>query len=111
KQGLRVLSVERGELGREASHDAAGMLAASGSEIPGALQPLAEESARMYPEFVHELEDESGTKVDLRDQGTILVSEDGKFPEKAEPVPADRLHSLDPELRLSQSVQSAYLSA
>jgi glycine oxidase len=26
----------------------------------------------MYPEFAHELEVESGTKVDLRDQGTIL---------------------------------------
>ena len=109
KHGLRILIVERSELGREASHAAAGMLAASGSEIPDALKPLAEESARMYPEFVHELEDESGTRVDLRDQGTILVSEDGRFPEKAKPVPADRLHSLDPELRLSQSVQSAYL--
>ena len=109
KQGLRVLIVERGEPGREASHAAAGMLSGSGNEIPGALKPLAEGSARMYPEFVHELEDESGTRVDLRDQGTILVSEDGRFPEKAEPVTADRLHSLDPELRLSQSVQSAYL--
>ena len=27
----------------------------------------------MYPEFVHELQDESGIKVDLRDAGTILV--------------------------------------
>ena len=52
KQGLRVLIVERGEPGREASYAAAGMLAGSGLEIPVPLRPLAEESARLYPEFV-----------------------------------------------------------
>ncbi len=41
-------------------------------ETPAALQPLATASARMYPEFVHELQIESGINVDLRDQGTIL---------------------------------------
>jgi len=98
KQGLRVLIVERGEPGREASYAAAGMLAGSGSEIPAALKPLAEESARMYPEFVHELEDESGIKVDLREHGTILISEDGSFPEKAERFAWDQLHTLEPRL-------------
>ena len=67
KRGLRVLVVERGEPGREASHAAAGMLADCAFEIPSALQPLATASARMYPEYVHELEDESGMQVDLRD--------------------------------------------
>ena len=47
KQGLRVLMVERGEPGREASHAAAGMLAGSGSEIPAGLRILAKESARI----------------------------------------------------------------
>src|SRR5260370_22054564 len=41
-------------------------------ETPPGLQSLATASARMYPEFAHELEVESGMKVDLRDQGTIL---------------------------------------
>ncbi len=72
KRGARVLLVERGEPGREASHAAAGMLADSGFEMPAALEALARASARMYPEFVHELQDESGIKVDLRDQGTLL---------------------------------------
>lgn len=72
KRGLRVLVVERGEPGREASHAAAGMLADCTLETPPALQPLAGASARMYPEFVHELEDESGMRVDLRSEGTIL---------------------------------------
>ena len=40
--------------------------------LPAALQALAAASARMYPEFVHELQDESGMNVDLRDHGTIL---------------------------------------
>ncbi len=40
----------------------------------------------LYPEFVHELEDESGLRVDLRDQGTILISSGGEFPAAAERI-------------------------
>ena len=72
KRGAAVLVVERGEPGREASHAAGGMLVDCPLETPAALQPLATASAKMYPEFAHELEVESGMKVDLRDQGTIL---------------------------------------
>src|SRR5437867_347077 len=110
KQGLRVLIVERGEPGREASYAAAGMLAESGLEIPPLLRPLAEESARLYPEFVHELEDESGIKVDLREHGTILLSEEERFPKKAERLPLNDLSSLEPEIVLSSGTQAAFLS-
>jgi choline dehydrogenase-like flavoprotein len=72
KRSLSVLVVERGEPGREASHDAGGMLVDCPLETAPPLQALATASARMYPEFVHELEVESGMKVDLRDRGTIL---------------------------------------
>jgi len=72
KRGATVLVVERGEPGQEASHAAAGMLADSALETPPVLQPLASASARIYPEFVHELQDESGLEVDLRSQGTIF---------------------------------------
>jgi glycine oxidase len=72
KKGATVLVVERGEPGREASHAAGGMLVDCAVETPAALQPLATASARMYPEFVHELQVESGMNVDLRDQGTLL---------------------------------------
>lgn len=72
KRGAKVLVIERGEPGREASHAAAGMLADCTLEAPAALHPLATASARMYPEFVHELQDESGMDVDLRDQGALL---------------------------------------
>lgn len=72
KRGATVLVVERGELGREASHAAGGMLVDCSAETPEPLQALAIASARMYPEFARELEIESGMKVDLRDAGTIV---------------------------------------
>jgi glycine/D-amino acid oxidase-like deaminating enzyme len=48
------------------------MLVDSPLETPTPLQSLATASARLYPKFTRELEVESGTKVDLRDYGTIL---------------------------------------
>jgi glycine oxidase len=102
KRGAAVMVVERGEPGREASHAAGGMLVDCPLETHPALQALATASAGMYPEFAHELEVESGMKVDLRDQGTIL------FPslEHAERDPAfvanhplpGPLKGLEPEL-------------
>ncbi|HEX3354918.1 MAG TPA: glycine oxidase ThiO [Terriglobales bacterium] len=81
KRGAAVLIVERGEPGREASHAAAGMLADSPLEIPPRLQALAAASAGMYPEFVHQLQDESGLQVDLRDQGKIFFPSDEELSE------------------------------
>ncbi|HTU40374.1 MAG TPA: glycine oxidase ThiO [Candidatus Aquilonibacter sp.] len=72
KRGATVLVVERAEPGREASYAAGGMLVNSDAETKPALQPLAVASARMYPEFAHELQVESGINVDLRDQGAIV---------------------------------------
>lgn len=69
--GASVLVVERGEPGREASYAAGGMLVDCPLETSPALQPLAAASARMYPQFVKELQVESGLSIDLRDQGTI----------------------------------------
>ena len=100
KKGLTVLVVERGEPGREASHAAGGMLVDCLLETPPALQPLATASARMYPEFAHELEVESGMKVDLRDQGTILFLSPAHLSEpalQAATLPAP-LAELEPAL-------------
>ena len=114
KQGLRVLVVERGEPGREASYAAAGMLAPAGAEIPKALSGLAEASARRYPEFAHELEDESGMKVDFREQGTILLSAHSDLPACAEPLSPDHLHSFEPGLAVdkicSENLRAALIS-
>jgi glycine oxidase len=89
KQRVRVLIVERGEPGREASHAAAGMLADEDFEDSSPLKTLASASARMYPEFVHELQDESGINCDLRSQGTLKpASNPDQGNEIAEPEPA-----------------------
>jgi glycine/D-amino acid oxidase-like deaminating enzyme len=93
KRGAKVLVVERGEPGREASHAAAGMLADHGDEFPSALLPLATASTRMYPEFVHELQDESGINVDLRDDGTILLHAEGAGVSDALAVPLSQLEA------------------
>lgn len=73
KKNWRVLIVERGEPGQESSHAAAGMLADFPLELPPLLHEIAAASARMYPEFVHELRDESGVDPDLRDAGTVQL--------------------------------------
>jgi glycine oxidase len=100
KAGMSVLVVERGEPGREASWAAGGMLADCGLEIPAALRPLATASARMYPEFVRELESESGLKIDLRDVGTLLFLNSGADPRPADCLPlAAPWAELEPALR------------
>jgi glycine oxidase len=99
KKGASVLVIERGEPGREASHAAGGMLVDCGLETPTALQPLATASARMYPEFAHELEVESDTKVDLRDQGTILFPSTEHAPPSAfSALTPAQLAELEPAL-------------
>ncbi len=127
KRGMKVLIVERGEPGREASHAAGGMLADCPLEIPVPLQSLATASARMYPEFVHELRDESGIDANLRDQGTILFREPNDSADlcfadlstaaladlepdlAAAPLPAIYLkeRSLDPRALLSAAIRAA----
>ncbi len=110
QQGLRVLVVEKGEPGREASWAAGGMLVDFVLETPPGMRELATESARMYPEFVHELEDESGLKIDLRSVGTLVLSrvETGLRPVSAGQSPATTqayalprpLAELEPALRI-----------
>jgi glycine oxidase len=98
KNGLSVLIVERGEPGREASHAAAGMLAYCDPHIPEPLRPLVRESARIYPEFVHEIEDESGMRADLRDAGTIALLADGTPPGGARELSEEDLMRLEPSV-------------
>lgn len=99
KQGLRVLIVEKGDPGRESSWAAGGMLCDSPLETQAALQDLATASARMYPEFVRELEFESGLKIDLRNQGTILFPslEQIRHPQISGAAPAN-LEEREPAL-------------
>jgi glycine oxidase len=101
KHNLRVLVVEREEPGRESSHAAAGMLVEHSAEIREPLRALAAASAEMYPEFVHQLRDESGINPDLRDFGTIFFppdpSAENRLSPRPSPLPAP-LAELEPAL-------------
>ena len=116
KLGLKVLLVEKGESGRESSWAAGGMLCDFPLETLPPLQELASASAAMYPEFVHELQDESGLKIDLRSQGTLLFVDPNHEAFRNEcQLPsfstAESLASLEPALRLSNGGAGAKLSA
>ncbi len=103
KRELRVLVVEKGEPGREASWAAGGMLVDYPAETAPGLRELATASARMYPEFVRELEDESGLKIDLRSVGTIVLTflETGLRPATTPAYALPRpLAELEPGLRI-----------
>jgi len=109
KHGASVLIVERGEPGREASHAAAGMLAYCDPVLPQPLERLARASAGLYPEFVHEIEDESGMHVDLRTEGTIACFEQPPEGDAARYISAgewralaaDEIARLEPQLECS----------
>jgi glycine oxidase len=102
KHGAAVLIVEKGAPGREASRAAGGMLVGAGEDIPAALQELARASARMYPEFVHELQDESGVDVDLRSNGTLLFRDESQGSESGGNGPLPKpVRELEPALAVS----------
>jgi glycine oxidase len=97
KRGLKVLVLERGEPGREASHSAGGMLAHCDPHNHEKLRPLAKASAAMYPEFVLELQDETGFHVDFRQHGTIAFLGD-QVPECGHRITADDLATMERSL-------------
>jgi glycine oxidase len=74
--GCPVTVYDRAEAGHGASWAAAGMLAAAIETEPGEEQLLALtlESQRLWPDFVRELEAASGTSIDYRDEGTLVVA-------------------------------------
>ena len=96
KQGAEVLIIDRGQPGREASHAAAGMLTPLGAQMPATLRPLASISAEQFAEFVHEIEDESGRTVDLRDFGALVAKEELGEGAGARELNSAELHALEP---------------
>jgi glycine oxidase len=99
QRGARVLLLERGEPGREASSAAAGMLAACDPETPVALRRFARECARVYPQFVNILEGASGMAVDFRRQGTITLEDNhGTLPQEYRKLDKGELRRLEPLL-------------
>jgi glycine oxidase len=100
--GLSVIVLDRQQPGHEASWAAGGMLADAESGSDPAFCTLATESARMYPDFVHRLQDESGIMVDLREQGTIrFLDEPEHAPAAGVALSAEELKKLEPQLEYS----------
>jgi glycine oxidase len=77
RNGFRVKVIERGRPMAEASHAAAGMLAADDPENPPDLVQLATLSRSLYPDYLKNVEQLSGSQVPLRTRGTLQVSEPG----------------------------------
>jgi glycine oxidase len=97
--GMSVMVLEKHQPGREASWAAGGMIADAEAGSNAAFRQLAKVSAQMYPAFAHQLHDESGIEIDLRDQGTIRFLDDDNLPEPpGTPLSAQDLRQLEPEL-------------
>lgn len=77
QRGIRVLLLDAGVMGAEASWAGAGMLAPGGEiEQAGAWSDFALDSLRQYRGFVEELEAESGVEIDFRQDGAVDVAFD-----------------------------------
>jgi len=97
-----VLIVEKSEPAREATHAAGGMIAHCDPHTPRELRDMVASSARMYPEFVHELRDEAFESPDLRDAGTIAFFEADESPtcDGARALDDDELARIEPRVTL-----------
>lgn len=77
--GLRVIVVERGQPGCEASTAAAGMLAPQSEAahgVLGAFSELCYASWQLYPDFVQHLQEDASFTVDYRRDGSLFVAFD-----------------------------------
>ncbi len=77
KAGCRVVLIDAGSFGGEASAAGAGMLAPGGEyREPSPSARFAIESLAMYPTFVRQFEKESGISIDYRKCGAIELAYD-----------------------------------
>ena len=75
QKGIRVLLLDAGKMGAEASYAGAGMLAPGGEiDTPSPVHDLAAEGLRLYPAFVAELEEETGFHIDFQRLGAVELA-------------------------------------
>ena len=73
--GLRVVVIERGEVGKEASWAAGGMLAPlAEADRADEFFHLCVTSRAMYSEFAQELREASGIDIEYRTEGTLYLA-------------------------------------
>ncbi len=74
---LKVIVLDRGDPGSEASQAAAGMLAPQGELVePNAFFELCAASRDLYPGFVAEIREASGCEIGYHGDGTVMVALD-----------------------------------
>lgn len=76
KKGVRDITIlERGEIGKESSYAAAGMLAPN-AEVDKIDEffHLCDDSNKLYPNFARELFDETGVDIELDQSGTLYAA-------------------------------------
>src|SRR5947208_3663654 len=84
---LKVVVLERGEPGGEASGAAAGMIAPQGEMVNfDAFFELCAASRDLYPSFVEEVEELSGETVGYRRDGILMVAADDQHSRELEEV-------------------------
>jgi glycine oxidase len=99
RHGQSVIVLDASQPGREASWAAGGMLAARDPETKPELRELAIASADLYPEFIHQIQDESGTPVDFRTDGAIRFLLPNELANCAlSPLTEVELRELEPNL-------------
>jgi glycine oxidase len=75
RAGARVVVIERGEPGAEASSAAAGMLSPlAEANQPGPFLSLLLQSRELFPDFAATLREETGMDVGYRDDGTLVLA-------------------------------------
>ena len=122
-EGLRVVVVERGLPGEEASWAAAGMLSPSAeAEAGSSLFELCRASLKIYQPFADELPAETGIDPQYRSEGTLLLFENAQEREAMLPsmewqrkagVPIEELSSQslkDREPQLAASAGAFFLA-
>jgi glycine oxidase len=77
EEGLRVLLLERGQLGRESSWAGGGILSPLYPwRYPAAVTHLAKLSQRLYPQLAAELEEETGIDPQWIQNGLLILDQD-----------------------------------
>lgn len=76
KKGFKKITVlERGEIGKESSHAAAGMVSPQAeTEKADEFFQFCAESLRLYPTFAEELLEETGVSIELDRSGTLYLA-------------------------------------
>jgi len=101
RRGFQVMLIERSEPGQEASHAAAGMLAAFDPEHPAALRELAAYSLESYPAFLQLVQEDSGITIPVEENGAIVVGGESLGCQEIRQIAPTEALRLEPGLGVS----------